>query len=69
MKKCTFDCIPCCDYCRYVKKKVCVINPHLIVSEPVSCILHRDKEHRHIVDACGYCDDFYCVNAIDNKSK
>lgn len=51
------------------KKKVCVINPHFVVSEPISCILHRDKEHRHIVDACGYCDDFYCINAIDNKSK
>lgn len=68
MVLCEHNCIPCCDFCIYVKH-TCYHeydNNHkiqLIQGEPIACALYNDKEHNKIAENCGYCNDFHCYNA------
>lgn len=63
MVKCSEDCIPCCDYCKYVLHEVIEHENIKVVGGPIFCKLHLDGEHTHLVRRCGYCDDFFCKNA------
>lgn len=58
MKLCEYNCAPCCDFCKFVIADI-------EDNSPVGCKLHPDEEHQEIADACGYCDDFVCMNAED----
>ena len=64
---CNHNCIPCCDFCIYVRHsyyheydkdgKV-----QLIKGGPIACVLHNDEEHKQIASSCGQCEDFHCFN-------
>ena len=40
MKKCGEDCIPCCDYCKYVVHEVIEFENNKVVGGPIFCKLH-----------------------------
>lgn len=63
MKKCSKECTPCCDYCKYVVHEVIELGDKKIVGGPIFCKLHLDKEHTQLARACGSCKDFRCMNA------
>lgn len=58
MKKCSANCIPCCDFCVHCLHAYATDGGGRC--EPLGCMLHRDYEHQSIVEACGECDDFQC---------
>lgn len=58
MKKCSANCIPCCDFCVHCLHAYAADGGGRC--EPLGCMLHRDYEHQSIVEACGECDDFQC---------
>lgn len=63
MKKCNKECTPCCDYCKYVLHKVIELGDKKIVGGPIFCKLHLDAKHAQLARACGFCKDFWCMNA------
>ena len=63
MKKCSKECTPCCDYCKYVVHEVIELGDKKIVGGPIFCKLHLDKKHIQLARACGSCKDFWCMNA------
>ena len=58
MRLCEYDCIPCCDFCKFVK---CDIEDN----SPKGCNLHLDRGYQELAEACSYCDDFVCINVKD----
>ena len=62
MKKCSEECIPCCDYCKYVVHEVAEFENDKIVGAPIFCKLHLDEEPTYLAKRCGYCDYFCCMN-------
>ena len=42
MKKCGEDCIPCCDYCKYVVHEVIEFERGKGIGGPIFCKLHLD---------------------------
>lgn len=62
MKKCSKECIPCCDYCKHVVHEVIEFENSKIVGGPIFCKLHLDEKHRKLARACSSCDDFWCRN-------
>lgn len=62
MRKCSEECIPCCDYCKYVIHKGLLENDE-VLGAPIFCALHMDKEHTKLARGCGYCDDFWCMDS------
>lgn len=60
MKKCSEECIPCCDYCKFSTHFTMELDGEFIEAGVNGCALHLDKEHQDIAIGCGYCDDFYC---------
>lgn len=48
MKKCSEECIPCCDYCKYVAHEVIEFENDKVVGGPIFCKLHLDEEHRRL---------------------
>ena len=58
MKLCEYDCIPCCDCCKFVKYDI-------EDDTLLDCNLHLDQDHQELAEACSYCDDFVCINAED----
>lgn len=65
MKKCGEDCIPCCDYCKYVVHEVIEFEG---IGGPIFCKLHLDEEHRQLARRCSYREDFWCMNAEKEES-
>lgn len=67
MKLCGYNCKPCCDYCIHTEYELIILPNSTIPinSSPIKCKLHKDKEHQKIVESCGYCDDFHCINVED----
>lgn len=63
MRKCSEECIPCCDYCKYVIHEVIEFENDKAVGAPIFCALHVDKEHAKLARGCSYCDDFWCMNS------
>lgn len=63
MRKCSEDCIPCCDYCKYVVHKEIKFENDKVVGAPIFCKLHLDEEHMRLVRGCSYCEDFWCIDA------
>lgn len=63
MVKCSYDCIPCCDFCIYAVHEEFEDNGKMIRCGPVGCKKHPDKEHEDVAVGCGYCEDFHCFNA------
>ena len=63
MKKCSEECIPCCDYCKYVIHEVIGSENNKVFGAPIFCKLHLDREHTHLVRGCSYCADFWCMSA------
>ena len=43
MKKCGEDCIPCCDYCKYVVHEVIEFENNKVLGGPIFCKLHLMK--------------------------
>ena len=62
MKKCGEDCIPCCDYCKYVVHNELEFENNKVLGCPIFCKLHLDEEHRQLARRCSYCEDFWCMN-------
>lgn len=56
MITCRDDCTTCCDYCIHCEHKL--ING--MISKPIGCKLHKDKEHQRKAEGYGYCEDFHC---------
>ena len=50
-------------FCKYVIPDI----ENLIHFGPKGCSLHPDEEHQEIAYACGYCDDFVCMNVKDEE--
>lgn len=70
MVRCTQDsneCIPCCDFCVYVKHDSWLEKGKLVTGGPIGCNLHPDREHQDIAEGCGYCQDFKCFRADKEK--
>ena len=63
MKKCSEECSPCCDYCKYVVHEVIEFENDKVVGGPIFCKLHLDEEHRRLAKRCSHCEDFWCMNA------
>lgn len=63
MRKCSEECIPCCDYCNYVVHEVIEFESGKVIGSPIFCKLHLDKEHTQLARGCSYCEDFWCMNA------
>ena len=63
MQKCSEECIPCWDYCKYVAHEVIEFENDKVVGEPIFCKLHLDEEHRQLARRCSCCEDFWCMNA------
>lgn len=63
MKKCSEECIPCCDYCKHVAHEVIKFESSKVICSPIFCKLHLDEEHRQLVRRCSCCEDFWCMNA------
>lgn len=63
MRKCSEECTPCCDYCKYVVHEVIEFENNKVVGGPIFCKLHLDEEHRQLARRCSYCEDFWCMNA------
>lgn len=56
MRKCSEECIPCCDYCKYVVHEIYDDS----IGPPIECMLHNDEKYRRLIEDCSYCEDFYC---------
>lgn len=67
MKLCSEDCIPCCDFCKHAKHHIGEINGKMVKSAVDGCVKHPDKEHQDIAVGCGFCDDFHCEHAEEDK--
>lgn len=68
MIKCGDDCIACCDYCFYAYHEYYQDDcGEIHKGEPTGCRKHLDKKHQEIAKSCGYCDDFYCINAVKEQ--
>lgn len=67
MKLCNEKCIPCCDYCLYSMHEPVFYNGKILNGGPIGCFKHADIEHQKVAEACGYCDDFHCLNAKEVK--
>ena len=63
MKKCSEECSPCCDYCKYVVHEVIEFESGKGIGGPIFCKLHLDEEHRQLARRCSCCEDFWCMNA------
>lgn len=63
MRKCSEECSPCCDYCKYVVHAEFEVENNKVLDIPIFCKLHLDKEHTRLVRRCSYCEDFWCMNA------
>lgn len=63
MRKCSEECIPCCDYCKHVVHEVIEFENDKVVGGPIFCKLHLDEEHRRLAERCKSCKDFWCMNA------
>lgn len=63
MKKCSKECTPCCDYCKFVVHEVIEFGNKKIVGGPIFCKLHLDKKHTQVARGCSSCNDFWCMNA------
>lgn len=63
MKKCSNECTPCCDYCKFVLHELIELENQKIVGGPIFCKLHLDKKHTQLARACGSCKDFWGMNA------
>ena len=63
MRKCSEDCTPCCDYCKYVVHKEIKFENNKVLGAPIFCKLHSDKEHTKLARGCSYCDDFWCMDS------
>lgn len=62
MKKCSKECIPCCDYCKYVVHEVIEVDGRQVPLEPFGCCLHLDARHQRMAKSCSFCEDFTCRN-------
>lgn len=62
MKKCSEDCIPCCDYCKYIVHEVIEFENNKVLGAPIFYKLPLDKEHRQLARKCSCCKDFWCIN-------
>lgn len=60
MKLCSSNCIPCCDYCKYVEHYEEEINGMSVKMATKGCTFHLDEEHQEIAKHTYFCDDFYC---------
>ena len=63
MRKCSEECIPCCDYCKYVIHKNLNSKNNKVLGAPIFCKLHLDEEHTRLVRGYSYCEDFWCIDA------
>ena len=68
MKKCGEDCIPCCDYCKYVVHEVIEFERGKCIGGPIFCKLHLDEEHIQLARRCSCCEDFWCMNVEKEES-
>ena len=68
MKKCSKECTPCCDYCKYVVHEVIEVGDKKVVGGPIFCKLHLDEEHRRLAERCKSCEDFWCMNVEKEES-
>ena len=68
MKLCSEECIPCCDYCKYVAHEVIEFENDKVVGGSIFCKLHLDEEHRQLARRCSYCEDFWCMDAEKEES-
>lgn len=58
MRKCSEDCIPCCDYCKYVVHEEIKFENNKVLGASIFCKLHLDEEHMWLVRGYSYCEDF-----------
>ena len=65
MKLCSNNCIPCCDFCKYVVHGDIEVDG---TSGPLYCGKYDDDFHNKLAEWCGYCDDFYCGCAEENEN-
>ena len=63
MRKCSEECIPCCDYCKHVVHEVIEVENGKVVGGPIFCKLHLDTKHTQLARACGSCKDFWCMDS------
>ena len=64
---CNEGCIPCCDFCLYVRHEFIPVDDKIVVGGPIGCLKHKDIEHQEIAEGCGYCDDYHCINAVEGS--
>ena len=57
MIRCSDDCIPCCDYCKYARYEWQEICGKVVVGCQCS------EERQRVAVNLGYCEDFHCLNA------
>ena len=67
MKKCSEECIPCCDYCKHVAHEVIEFESGKVIGSPIFCKLHLDEEHRQLAMRCSCCEDIWCMNAEEEE--
>lgn len=57
MTLCSLQCIPCCDFCKFVTRGSLEKDG---TGGPIKCNLYDDEAHHFEVDTLGYCEDYYC---------
>lgn len=68
MTLCKYNCIPICDFCKFVihdewnEKDIYGETRH-IIGELIGCNFSNDKKHQEMAQNNSYCDDFFCFNA------
>lgn len=67
MRLCDKSCTPCCDFCIHTFHEwIELPDGKVAKGGPLGCSLHKDLEHQEIAKACGFCNDFYCMNVKEN---
>lgn len=55
MTRCSDECVPICNHCKYCIHELVVFDFGSLKGEPIGC-----KLENHEVSLAGYCEDFYC---------
>lgn len=60
MKKCSEECIPCCDYCKWCVHDWAEVDGSRVKIGVSGCDLHLAPKYQFIAIGLGYCKDFTC---------
>lgn len=64
---CCNECIPCCDFCKYVIHDFWLDdNCNVVKGGPIGCRAHEEELYQKVAEAAGYCSEFHCTMAKED---